>query len=185
MHGLGALLANTGAKPPGSGSQDRAFMDQKVNMTPVHRPAALEDAAALFDLRRRSILELAGKGLPAGEAEAWAAKLTLAGMEGKLREFEIWVAELNGVAAVWGAIRGDVLEGLYTAPEYARRGVGSSMLGWLEGLMVARGVAAVHAEASSNAREFYLRRGYRMTGPQTAGRAWPIVKDLRETPGKS
>ncbi len=157
----------------------------QIDMTIVHRPATPDDAAALFDLRQRSILELAGKGLPAGEAEAWAAKLTLAGMEAKLREFEIWVAELDGVAAVWGAIRGDVLEGLYAAPEFAGRGLGSSMLSWLEGLMVARGLAAVHAEASSNAREFYLRRGYRMTGPQTAGRAWPIVKDLRETPGKS
>jgi GNAT superfamily N-acetyltransferase len=153
----------------------------------VHRPATLADAAALFDLRRRSILELAAKGLPAGEAEAWAAKLTLAGMEGKLRELEIWAAALGGVVAAWGAIRGDVLEGLYTAPECARRGVGSSMLSWLEGLMVARGVAAVHAEASTNAREFYLRRGYRMTGPPAAGGVWPIVKDLRKMPaeGKS
>ena len=71
-------------------------------MAPIHRPATLDDAAALFDLRRRSILELASKGLPAGEAEIWAAKLALAGMERKLRELEIWVAELDGVPAVLG-----------------------------------------------------------------------------------
>ena len=148
-------------------------------MAPVHRPATLDDAATLFDLRRRSILELAATGLPAGEAEAWAAKLTLAGMERKLREFEIWVAELNGVVAAWAAIRGDTLEGLYAAPEYAGRGVASGILIRLEGLMIARGVAAVQAEASSNAKDFYLRRGYRMSGPQTVGGAWPITKDLR------
>jgi putative acetyltransferase len=148
-------------------------------MAAVHRPATPADASVLFDLRRRSILELAAQGLPAGEAEAWAAKLTLAGMEAKLRELEIWVAELDGVVAAWGAIRGDVLEGLYTAPEFAGRGVGNGMLTWLEGLMMARGVAAVHAEASSNAKAFYLRRGYRLTGPQTADRAWPIAKALR------
>ena len=147
-------------------------------MTVVHRPATLEDASALFDLRRGSILGLAAAGLPTGEAEAWAAKLTLAGMERKLRKFEIWVAELNGVVAAWSAIRGDILEGLYTAPEYAGRGVASGMLVRLEGLMMARGVAAVHAEASSNAKGFYLRRGYRISGPQTAGGAWPITKDL-------
>jgi putative acetyltransferase len=45
--------------------------------------------------------------------------------------------------------------------------------------MIQRGVAVVHAEASSNAKAFYLRRGYRMSGPQTAGGAWPIAKDLR------
>src|SRR5580700_11262824 len=150
-------------------------------MAAVHRPATLDDAAALFDLRRRSILELAIKGLPAGEAEAWAAKLTLAGMEGKLRELEMWVAELDGVVAAWGAIRGETLEGLYTAPEFAGRGVASDLLIRLEGLMTARGVAAVHAEASSNAKAFYLRRGYRMSGPQTAGGAWPIIKVLRQT----
>ena len=145
----------------------------------VHRPAMSDDAAALFDLRRQSILELASKGLPAGEAEAWAAKLTLAGMERKLRELEIWVSELDGVPACWGAIRGDTLEGLYTAPEFAGRGMASVMLARLEGLMVERGLAAVHAEASSNAKEFYLRRGYRMSGPQTADGAWPIAKRLR------
>ena len=145
----------------------------------AHRPATLDDAAALLDLRRRSILELAAQGLPAGEAETWAAKLTLAGMDRKLRELEIWVAELDGVAAAWGAIRGGTLEGLYTAPEFAGRGIASGMLDRFERLMVARGVAAVYAEASSNALGFYLRRSYRRSGPQTAGGAWPITKDLR------
>jgi putative acetyltransferase len=148
-------------------------------MAPIHRPATLDDAAALFGMRRRSILELASRGLPAGEAEIWAAKLALAGMERKLRELEVWVAELDGVLACWGAIRGDTLEGLYTAPEFAGRGMASVMLARLEGLMVERGLAAVHAEASSNAKEFYLRRGYRMSGPQTADGAWPITKRLR------
>jgi putative acetyltransferase len=148
-------------------------------MTAVHRAATTDDAATLFDLRRRSILELAAMGLPAGEAEAWAAKLTLAGMEGKLRELEIWVAERDGVVAGWGAIRGDYLEGLYTAPEFAGRGMASGMLIRLEGLMVARGLAAVHAEASSNALGFYLRRSYRTSGPQTPDGAWPITKELR------
>jgi len=107
-------------------------------MAAVHRRAFLDDVAALLDLRRRSILELASRGLPAGEAETWAAKLTLAGMKRKLRELEIWVAELDGVPAGWGAIRGDYLEGLYTAPEFAGRGIASGMLTRLEGLMTGR-----------------------------------------------
>jgi putative acetyltransferase len=152
--------------------------DHPVSMAAVHRLATPEDVAALFDLRRRSILELAARGLPAGEAEAWAEKLTLAGMESKLREFEIWIAELDGRPGCWGAIRGNTLEGLYTAPEFAGRGVATGMLGRLEGVMIRRGVAAVNAEASSNAKAFYLRRGYRMSGPQTADGAWPITKDL-------
>ena len=58
-------------------------------MSSVHRAATLSDAAVLFDVRRRSILQLAEKGLPPGEARLWAAKLTLAGMTQKLRDFEV------------------------------------------------------------------------------------------------
>ncbi len=147
-------------------------------MDPVYRPATPGDAIRLFDIRRTSILELASRGLPAGEATAWATRLTRAAMEQKLRELEIWVAELDGVAAGWGAIRGGRLEGLYTAPEFAGRGVGAGLLARLEGLMRERGVREVSAEASSNARNFYLQRGYRATAPQTPDGAWPIAKDL-------
>jgi GNAT superfamily N-acetyltransferase len=151
----------------------------EVVVAALHRLATLDDAAALFDLRRRSILELAVRGLPSGEAEAWVAKHTLARMERKLREFEIWVAELDRGIAGWGAIGGDYLEGLYTAPEFAGRGVASGMLDRLEGLMRNRGIPTVRADASSNARDFYLRRGFRLIGPQGPARTWPIEKHLR------
>jgi putative acetyltransferase len=148
-------------------------------MGAVYRPATLDDASRLFEIRRKAILELAPPAMPDGEAKAWAAKLTPAGMAQKLSEFEIWLAELDGVVAGWGAIRGDVLEGLYTTPEFACRGVGAALLEMLERRMRESGVDAVHAEASSNARAFYLRRGYLMSGPQTANGAWPITKQLR------
>jgi putative acetyltransferase len=148
-------------------------------MDAVHRLATLDDATGLFEIRRKAILELAPQGMPDGEAKAWAAKLTLAGMAQKLSELDIWVAELDGVAAGWGAIRGDTLEGLYTAPEFAGWGVGAALLEMLERRMRESGVDAVHAEASSNARAFYLRRGYLVSGPQTPNGAWPIIKRLR------
>jgi putative acetyltransferase len=148
-------------------------------MDPVYRRATFRDANRLFDIRRASILELAAKSMPAGEAIAWAAKLTPAGMEQKLLELEIWVAEVDGIAVGWGAIRGDYLEGLYTAPEFARQGIGAGLLAKLEDLMSARGVGEVRAEASSNARQFYLQRGYRATAPQAPDGAWPIAKRLQ------
>jgi putative acetyltransferase len=144
-------------------------------MGALHRLAMFCEAGRLYEVRRQSILELAPPRMSAAEAHAWARKLTLTGMERKLRELEIWVAEMDGTVAGWGAIRGDCLEGLYAAPEFAGRGVGAELLGMLEGLMRVRGV---QAEASSNARDFYLRRGYRATGPQTLDGAWPIAKQL-------
>jgi putative acetyltransferase len=146
------------------------------NMVHLYRPAKSDDAILLFEIRRRSILELAPGGMPAAEATAWAMKLTQAGMERKLRELDIWVAELDGDSAGWGAIRGERLDGLYVAPQFARRGVGAGLLLRLEGLMRERGVQTVHADASSNALNFYLRRGYRAAGPQ-APDAWPIAKE--------
>jgi len=147
-------------------------------MDPAYRPALPRDANRLFEIRRTSILELASKGMPAGEAAAWAMKLTQTGMELKLRELEIWVAELDGIVVGWGAIRGSYLDGLYTAPGFAGRGIGAGLLARLEALMRARGVQEVRAEVSSNAREFYLRRGYRTTAPRTPDGASPIAKQL-------
>jgi hypothetical protein len=96
----------------------------QVTMGAVHRPAMREDASCLYDIRRRSILELAPPTMSKAEAQAWASQLTLSGMERKLHELEVWVAELDGVVAGWGAVRGDCLESLYTAPEFAGQGVG-------------------------------------------------------------
>lgn len=147
-------------------------------MGAIHRMATLDDAGRLHCIRRRSILALAPPLMAAVEAEVWAAKLTLAGMEQKLRDLEIWLAELDGVVAGWGAIRGGCLEGLYTAPEFAGRGVGGDLLEMLERLMRGRGIAAVAAEASPNALAFYIRRGYWENGPRAGNGAWPITKTL-------
>jgi putative acetyltransferase len=142
------------------------------------RPAQPADVRRLFEVRRRSILELAPKEMSAEQTEMWAADLTLVGMRRKIRELEIWIAELNGTAVGWGAIDGDRLEGLYTAPEFAGQGIGSQLLGLLERLMRERGVLIVHADASQNAEEFYRRRGYCATGDRTPEGARPIVKRL-------
>ena len=99
------------------------MFDAMVTMAAAYRRATPTDASRLHDIRRRSILELAPPALPATETQAWASKLALSGMERKLRELEVWVAELDGVVAGWGAIRGDRLEGLYAAPEFAGQGV--------------------------------------------------------------
>jgi putative acetyltransferase len=150
----------------------------QATMGAVYRPAMREDASSLHGIRRRSILKLAPPIMSKVEAQAWAAQLTLARMEQKLRELEVWVAELDGATAGWGAIRGDMLDSLYAAPEFAGQGVGAGLLDMFEGLMRDRGFPSVHAEASPNARDFYLRRGYRATGPRTPKGAWPIAKEL-------
>ena len=144
----------------------------------TYRLATLADADRLFEIRRQSIIALASKKMSTTEAEAWAATLAVAGMEQKIRELEIWVAEVSHGVVGWGAIRGDKLEGLYTDPTLAGRGIGTELLGLLEGLLRGRGIPEVRAEASSNAEEFYLRRGYEPTGVRTPEGAQLISKRL-------
>ena len=145
---------------------------------PIHRQATPEDARRLFEIRRKSILTLAPKGMTGAQVEMWAADLTPVGMKRKIRELEIWIAELDGTVVGWGAIRRDRLEGLYTAPEFAGQGIGTQLLGLLERLMRERGVLIAHADASPNAEEFYRRRGYRAAGDRTPEGARPITKKL-------
>jgi ribosomal protein S18 acetylase RimI-like enzyme len=151
----------------------------KINtMKTVHRRATLNDTNRLFDLRRQSIIKLAAKGMSIEEAARWAEELTVAGMERKICDLEIWVAEVSEKVVSWGAIRGDQLEGLYTDPQFASQGIGTKLLRMLEELMQRRGISAVRAEAPSNAEAFYLRRGYERTAPPTSRGAQPIRKRL-------
>jgi putative acetyltransferase len=71
-------------------------------MGTVYRRAMRKDASRLHDIRRQSILGLASPTMTVAEAQAWAAKLTPSGMEMKLRELEIWVAERAGIVAGGG-----------------------------------------------------------------------------------
>jgi putative acetyltransferase len=147
----------------------------------THRLATLDDANRLFELRRHSIGALAVSAMSKAKANSWAASLTRAGMQQKLRDLEVWVAETGGAIAGWGAIRGDRLEGLYTDPRFASRGIGADLLRLLEAFARERGFSVMHAEASANALQFYLRRGYELNGPQTPDGAQPLQKRLRSS----
>ena len=147
-------------------------------MAATHRRAEPGDARRLFDVRRESILTLAPKGMTAALVADWAGDLTLAGMEQRVRDLEVWVAEVDGTIAGWGAIYGSRLDGLYIAPEFSGQGIGSDLLNMLERMMRDRGFQAVSAFASSNALAFYLRRGYIQTGPGTPEQGEPIRKTL-------
>lgn len=141
-----------------------------------HRPARPGDAAALHALRRDAILALAAAAMGPEDAAAWAHRPTQADIAARLGRLEFWVAEREGCILGWGAIDGDRLEGLYTAPAAAGTGVGGALLARLEGLIRARGFAAARLMASPNAAGFYARRGYRRTGPPDPALGLPMAK---------
>ena len=145
------------------------------------RPATLSDAAELYALRGRSILELAPQGMPIEVARQWAARGSSEGMLRRLQETEVWVAEVRGHIVGWVGVRGgDYLDALYVAPDCAKQGVGTLLLRLVEDILRHRGVAVIRADASSNAEDFYTRRGYEPFGPRPPEDARPMRKGLLE-----
>jgi N-acetylglutamate synthase-like GNAT family acetyltransferase len=79
----------------------------------------------------------------------------------------VFVAESEGRRAGYAAVseHGDVLvlDQLVIAPTDQARHVGHTLLDWIEGYGVSRGLRAVRvpaAGADARARDFYTRRGY-------------------------
>jgi putative acetyltransferase len=143
------------------------------------RKAKPSDAAALYALRARSILELAPSGMPIEGVRKWAERGSIESMLRRLTETEAWVAEAPSQIVGWVAVRGgDYLDALYVDPRFARRGVGSRLLRLVEDVLSSRGISAIRADASWNAEDFYLRCGYEPLGPRPPDDARPMRKHL-------
>ena len=70
--------------------------------------------------------------------------------------------------------------GLYVDPSSAARGVGSSLLAFAERYLSSRGVPVIELEASWNAEEFYLHRGYVPLAERPPDGPRPMRKILAE-----
>jgi putative acetyltransferase len=117
--------------------------------------------------------------MPIEVARKWAEKGSATSMLQRLQETEVWIAEVQGRIVGWVGVRGgDYLDALYVDPEYARRGVGSGLLRLVEDMLRRRGVSVIRADASWNAEDFYLGRGYEPLGPRPPDDARPMRKRL-------
>ena len=112
------------------------------------------------------------------QARTWANVMTPSRMKQKLSELEIWFAEEDGGLVGWAGVAGDRVDGMYVDPAFARRGVGARMLEFAERQIAARGFEVARLEASWNAEEWYVRRGYKPTAPRPANGPRPMVKKL-------
>jgi putative acetyltransferase len=111
------------------------------------------------------------------QAEQWA-KLTAADRIARaIGDHDVWVA-VEGAAIGWVEVDRDRVAALYVSPSCCRRGVGSALLARAESSIRSYGIAQAHLEASQNALDFYLRRGYVRSGPPDAEGAYPLRKDL-------
>lgn len=146
------------------------------------RPAGPEDAAVVAGIHLASRAEAA---MPPGvhtddEVRGWLA--------GRLREDDVWLAEVDGQPAGYARCTPTWLDDLYVAPGYARRGVGSALLDLVKAQRPA-GFCLWVFEMNTPARGFYARHGLieleRTDGSANEERApdirmaWPGAEPLR------
>lgn len=84
------------------------------------------------------------------EAYPWLA--------GRLREDEVWVAEVAGQVVGYARLAGAWLDDLYVLPAHAGRGVGSALLDLAKALRPG-GFSLWVFETNRPARDFYARHG--------------------------
>ena len=145
------------------------------------RKATVTDVPRMWELRRDSILTLAPRGMALAQAATWANSMAVEGMEQRFRDAEVWVAEVDDTIAGWIALRGDYIDGLYMDPRFVERGIGTELVALAEALMRERGIQIIRLEASINAEQFYLRRGFVPKGSRVPDSAIPMEKRLFTT----
>ena len=118
--------------------------------------------------------------MPADLTQRWAAKHPPEWMNRFLQKRVVWLLECGDEIAGWIGLNGHVVDGLYTSPRWASHGVGSRLLTFAETALARQGIAEIHLEASRNAEDFYVKRGYRASGSRpTVDDALPMSKVLK------
>ena len=129
------------------------------------RRATPADAAAILRVHRDSILTLGIQTYSLAEVESWAVGLVaeryVEAMSVGGETFFIAVA-FDGNLAGFCSFKDDEVKGLYVAPNWARRGVGSALLRQAEATISAGGHRLIRMVASLSGQAFYEHHGYRV-----------------------
>ena len=148
-----------------------------MNLT--FRSASIVDAPRMAEIRRTAILTLATSGMSGEEATLWADASGIASIEERLKMVRAWVVELEGALVVgWVSAKDNSVDGLYTLPQYACKGIGTKMLEFVEGAIISSGANSICLESSRNAEGFYLHRGYVLDGARPESGAIPMAKNI-------
>ena len=124
--------------------------------------------AAIADLFTASVHSLAVGHYDAVQRAAWAPQPPdLTYWRERLRSMQTLIAEEDGALAGFIAYeQNGHIDLLFTAPEYARRGVASLLYRHVESALLILGVEALFTEASLVARPFFERQGFRVEEEQ-------------------
>jgi putative acetyltransferase len=129
---------------------------------PGLRPFLAEDTPVLAAIFAASIEELTGDDYSEAQQEAWASAVDDEEKFGKRLASELTlVATLQNSPVGFAALKGpDHIDMLYVHPSAVGQGVAAMLCDALEKLAGARGAKNLTVDASDNATEFFLKRGY-------------------------
>ena len=136
---------------------------------PALRPFLGEDIPVLAAIFVAAIEELTGEDYSQAQQEAWASAADDEEAFGKRLASELTlIATLQNSPVGFASLKGaDHIDMLYVHPGAARQGVASMLIEALEKLAGGRGAKALTVDASDNASEFFLKRGYVATRRNT------------------
>jgi putative acetyltransferase len=129
---------------------------------PALRPFLSEDTPVLAAIFAASVEELTGDDYSEAQQEAWASAVDDEENFGKRLASELTlVATLQNSPVGFAALKGaDHIDMLYVHPSAVGQGVASMLCDALEKLAGGRGAKGLTVDASDNAQEFFLKRGY-------------------------
>jgi putative acetyltransferase len=126
------------------------------------RPFLAEDTPVLAAIFAASIEELTGDDYSEAQQEAWASAVEDEEKFGQRLASELTlVATMQNSPVGFAALKGpDHIDMLYVHPGAVGQGVAAMLCDALEKLAGARGAKNLTVDASDNAAEFFLKRGY-------------------------
>src|SRR6202045_803184 len=126
------------------------------------RPFLAEDIPVLAAIFVAAIEELTGEDYSQAQQEAWASAADDEEAFGKRLASELTlIATLQNSPVGFASLKGqDHIDMLYVHPGAAGQGVASMLCDALEKLAGGRGAKGLTVDASDNAQEFFLKRGY-------------------------
>jgi putative acetyltransferase len=126
------------------------------------RPYLSADAKRCAEIFRSSIEELAAEDYDADQREAWGSRAdNEAAFSARLAEALTILAVVDGTVGGFASLKGgEEIDMLFVDPEFARQGVGQTLVDALTKLAEARGAKRLTAEASDIARPLFERQGF-------------------------
>ena len=129
---------------------------------PALRPFLSADTPVLAAIFAAAIEELTGEDYSEAQQQAWASAAADEEQFGKRLASELTlIATLQNSPVGFAALKGTGhIDMLYVHPSAAGQGVASMLCEALEKLAGGRGAKSLTVDASDNAQEFFLKRGY-------------------------